>query len=113
MPLPADFVDWTAEVEEVTASGKLSIIYRCGEYPEDPVGVTVRIPPELEVTTEWVRERMEANAMAAITFWEELDNEELMRGRRTEIQDLVGSVRVAGQTSRIPDEVPDGTPVFN
>ncbi len=96
----SDFIDWTAEVEEITKDGKLSIIYRCGGYPSDPVGITVKIPEDLIVTPVWVREQMEINAEGACVFWEDLDREKVMAPKRRAIQDLVENVRIAGQTDK-------------
>jgi hypothetical protein len=106
-----DFIDWTAEVEEITPAGKLSIIYRSGKYPSDAVGVTVKIPEDLFVTREWIVEQMENNAESACSFWDELDREALMRGKRRAIMDVAAAVKIAGQTQRGPQEVPDGTSV--
>jgi hypothetical protein len=102
-----DFIDWTAEVEEITPDGKLSIIYRCGKYPSDAVGITVKIPEDLFVTTEWIREQMENNAEAACTFWDELDREAVMRGKRRAIMDVARSVKIAGQTDRTRPTPPE------
>lgn len=101
-----DFIDWTAEVEEITPDGKLSIIYRSGAHEGDPVGITVKIPEDLFVTKEWVAEQMELNAPGACQFWSELDHQKVMKNKRRAITQAVGKVRRAGQTPVEPQEVP-------